>query len=68
MPLSKKHYKAIAEILSEARANTPYAATPTAIYDDIEDRLVAYFKQNNPNFSESKFLGASSTVFDNAVC
>lgn len=47
--LSRKHYKAIAEIL---------CAWGEVNREDLIDSLVAYFKEDNPRFDERKFRDA----------
>ena len=52
----QRHYEAIADILKYTRFN-PCDSETVQI---IEDRLVSYFRSDNPNFKESLFRKASN--------
>ena len=51
--LSRKDYQEIAEILKEGKTK-----------EDIIDKLIFYFKQDNPNFLVSKFRTACGQYSD----
>lgn len=59
MTLTKKHFKAIAEIINK---NIAYEDTSEKakdyIYSEIINELSEYFKTENPLFDEDKFKGA----------
>jgi len=54
MPLSKKHYKAIAQIINNFHV---FPKTLESI-DDIVADLATYFKRDNPDFDKQKFYDA----------
>ena len=61
--LSKKHYKAIAEIIKNATLRTD----PLLISrGDLMRDLCAYFKGDNPNFDSYRFARASN--IREAIC
>ena len=66
MTLTKKHFKAIAEILRKNRGfygqfAEPYKSQFQEIADDLTKQLADYFKTENPAFDREKFRKA---VFD----
>ena len=59
--LTRKHYKAIAEIIKTQRdLATVFAGKQFAIQriSDIVDGLADYFAQDNPRFDRARFLAA----------
>ena len=54
---TKKHYKAIAEIVVRARKN-PNLATVDGHCRQIASDLANYFATDNPRFDRDKFLSA----------
>lgn len=63
--LSKKHYKAIAEIIAVSRINREsepkykeYESGINAGCQDVMHRLAEYFVQDNPQFDYQRFITA----------
>jgi hypothetical protein len=59
--LSKKHYKEIAKILKDTRAeitNIPNCRWELAL-KILEEKLCEYFKYDNLNFDKTRFIEAS---------
>ena len=52
--LSRKYYKAIAEILNKRYKENPISEELRF----ITRALISYFKTDNPRFSENRFLSA----------
>jgi hypothetical protein len=61
--LSKKHYIRIAEILKTVKTehNKKCIFTVKAL-EDLENRLVQYFSEDNPRFDNWRFKRASSVL------
>lgn len=59
--MTRKDYEAFAEMIRDTKqeevmdANSPEGAN---ILDSLTDKMCAFFKRDNPRFSESKFREA----------
>ena len=54
--LSRKHYKAIAEII---RTNYAVSSEPVKfVLRDMTDQLCQYFESDNPRFDRQRFIDA----------
>lgn len=58
MPMSKKHYIAVAAILASHSEIATYGAKFVHISATIAHELADYFAKDNPNFNRSRFLTA----------
>lgn len=54
--MSRKHYRAVAEILWTQRTEEMRKAE--YVVDDIAARLVSYFRADNPRFDTERFMDA----------
>ena len=60
MPLSKKYYKKIADVLCQAYLDLPLKSEGCrVVLDDVTDNLIRYFKADNPRFDKAKFVKAA---------
>ncbi len=61
MTLSRKHYRAIAEILRSARRDIDtIEAGPEDAIDCIENELIGLFRADNPVFDTARFCDAAA--------
>lgn len=59
MPLSKMHYKKIADALCQSYLDLPLKSESCrVVLDDLTDELARYFKADNPRFDKTKFIKA----------
>jgi hypothetical protein len=64
MCLTKKHFKAIAEMIEKRTGRVIYKAFGDEVYDgyhiacELIYDLADYFQEQNPNFNRDKFLKA----------
>lgn len=56
--MTKKHFEAIASILSEYRPEA--FDRPEVVYSDMVSALADYFESENPNFDRDRFVAAAS--------
>ena len=56
--ITKKHYKAIAEILRKVTDKNQDMITTLWAVKEIAEKLTIFFKSDNPNFNKDKFLKA----------
>lgn len=56
--MTKKHFEAIATLLSQWRASHKYTL-PVEVYGDLITQLADYLQTQNPHFDRIKFLIAT---------
>jgi len=56
--MTKKHFKAVAEIVKEAKEDWRGGTPTEAILISIEENLATYFAKINPYFDRRKFFDA----------
>ena len=56
--LTRKDYKAIADIINNERADFQEGEDGYAVLNIISSQLSHYMAQDNPNFNRAKFLEA----------
>ena len=56
--ITKKHYKAIAEILKKVTDENQDVVTTLWAVNEIVEKLTIFFKSDNPNFNKDKFIKA----------
>ena len=63
--MTKKHFKAIAEIISKTRADLINASQSTEeLSDNIAIEFADYLESQNPLFNRGKFLSACGMSYD----
>ena len=64
MAMTRKDYKAFAEMLKNARYSVEYSGFHYEKYviDDIEKEMISIFKADNPRFQEGFFREASGSL------
>lgn len=55
--LSKKHYIEIAKIIKRIK-NKPFMYDADGVISLFQEELIDYFKRDNPNFDENRFITA----------
>lgn len=62
MPMSKKDYKAIAQIISDTTDATNIPVH--TVTDALVSRLAIYFEKDNPNFDKHRFILACYSLLE----
>jgi hypothetical protein len=58
--MTRKHFKAIAEIIAFKRSRWAGDAEAVSAIDDTAEELATYLVGTNPNFNRARFLAACS--------
>jgi len=59
MPLSKKYYQKIAEVLCDTYTDIAFQPDCHEPLDNLTEKLIRYFKADNPRFDRDKFVKAA---------